>query len=132
MENSTPNSENEETHIGGVSMAALASTYGTPVHVYDSAVVARQVQRSRTAFNGIPFRILYACKPLPNMSVLRLLHKLGTGLDVVPIEEVELGLRAGFLPDEILFTPNTKTSTSFFISEGRDWIFTKRSVLDIT
>lgn len=43
---------------------------------------------------------------MPNLAIIRLVKKLGTGLDTVSIEEVELGLRAGFKPEEILFTPN--------------------------
>lgn len=92
--------------IGGVPVVDIATMYGTPVYVYDSAVIARQVERLRAAFGGMPFRILYACKALPNMNILRLMRTLGNGLDAVSIEEVELGLRAGFLPAEILFTPN--------------------------
>lgn len=92
--------------IGGVGVDELAALAGTPVYVYDSAVMTRQVKRLHKAFAGMPHRIMYACKALPNLNVMRLMHKAGTGLDAVSIEEVELGLKAGFAPDEILFTPN--------------------------
>lgn len=93
-------------HIGGVPVAEIVKIAGTPVYVYDSAVMARQVGRMKKAFEGVPLRIMYACKALGNINVLRLMRKYGTGLDTVSIDEVELGLRAGFQPEEILFTPN--------------------------
>jgi diaminopimelate decarboxylase len=93
-------------HIGGIAVHDLAAVAGTPVYVYDSAVMARQVHRLRSAFRPHPIRILYACKALTNISVLRWLRKQGCGLDAVSIQEVEIGLHAGFLPQEILFTPN--------------------------
>lgn len=92
--------------IGGVAPERITALAGSPVYVYDSAVMARQVERLRSAFNGVPLRVMYACKALPNITVLRWMKKLGTGLDTVSIDEVELGLKAGFSCAEILFTPN--------------------------
>jgi diaminopimelate decarboxylase len=99
--------------IGGVSVNELAGIAGTPTYVYDAAVMERQVERMRKAFAGMPTRIMYACKALPNINVMRLFKRLGTGLDTVSIQEVELGLHAGFTPDEILFTPNMVTFDEF-------------------
>ncbi len=97
---------NDLSHIAGVHVEELAALAGTPAYIYDSAIIARQVKHLKKAFAGTPTRFMYACKALPNTHVMRLMKQLGTGLDTVSIEEVELGLRAGFLPDEILFTPN--------------------------
>ena len=92
--------------IGSVAPERIAALTGTPVYVYDSAIMARQVTRLRNAFSGVPLRIMYACKALSNINVLRWMKQLGTGLDTVSIDEVELGLKAGFAPQDILFTPN--------------------------
>ena len=92
--------------IGGVSIDEIAAVSGLPVYVYDSAIIARQVARIRSAFQGLPHRIMYACKAATNISILRLMRSLGAGLDTVSIMEVHMGLRAGFAPEEILFTPN--------------------------
>ncbi|MBL7964849.1 MAG: diaminopimelate decarboxylase [Flavobacteriales bacterium] len=93
-------------HFGGLPVDDLVRMAGTPVYVYDSAIMERQVKRLKDAFADSPLRIMYACKALTNINVLRLLRSYGTGLDTVSIQEVELGLRAGFAPEEILFTPN--------------------------
>lgn len=45
-------------------------------------------------------------KALSNISILKLMHQLGAGLDTVSIQEVQLGLKAGFAPDQIMYTPN--------------------------
>ncbi|MBP6698235.1 MAG: diaminopimelate decarboxylase, partial [Flavobacteriales bacterium] len=92
--------------IGGSPVEDLAALAGTPVYVYDAGIIDRQVHRLHAAFTDIPLRVLYACKALTNMNVLRHMRALGCGLDAVSIQEVEIGLRAGFLPQEILFTPN--------------------------
>lgn len=97
---------NDPSRIAGVAVEDLAALAGTPVYVYDSAIVVRQVQRLQRAFAATPTRFMYACKALPNIAIMKLVKEAGTGLDTVSIEEVELGLRAGFNADEILFTPN--------------------------
>ena len=75
-------------HIGGVPVEELAALAGTPVYVYDSAVMDRQVRRLRAAFNDVKLRLLYACKALTNINVLRHMRSLGCGLDAVSIHEV--------------------------------------------
>ena len=94
-------------------MEDLAQMAGTPVYVYDAAIMQRQVERMHSALAGMPHRIMYACKALPNLAIMQLLRSAGTGLDTVSIEEVELGLRAGFTPQEILFTPNMVGAEEF-------------------
>ncbi len=93
-------------HIGGVPVNKIVERTGTPVYVYDAGKIERQVQRLKQAFARRPARIMYACKALPNINILRLVRQQGAGLDTVSIQEVELGLLAGFTPAEILFTPN--------------------------
>lgn len=84
----------------------IAAEYGTPLYVYDSRIIARQYRRLTRAFSGTDARFFYACKALSNISILRILKELGAGLDTVSIGEVQLGLYAGFEPQNIIFTPN--------------------------
>lgn len=97
---------NGRYHIGGIAVDELCTIAGAPVYVYDTAIMARQVERLRSAFPAVKLRIMYACKALTNVSVLKVMRGLGTGLDTVSLQEVELGLHAGFAPEEILYTPN--------------------------
>ncbi len=91
---------------GGVDPLALCNTYGTPLYVYDAAIMERQYNRLKNAFSYPKVEIHYACKALTNLSVMQLFRRWGTGLDCVSIQEVELGLQAGFKPADILYTPN--------------------------
>jgi len=85
----------------------IAFEYGNPIYVYDSAKIALQYHRLTSAFNSInDLRINYATKALSNISILKLIRQLGCGLDTVSIQEVQLGLTAGFEPQAILYTPN--------------------------
>ena len=95
-----------EYRIGGLPVLELAKAVGTPAYVYDAQVMERQAKRLQQAFKATPTRFMYACKALANQAVMRHVRTLGLGLDTVSIEEVHLGLKAGFRPDEVLFTPN--------------------------
>lgn len=97
---------NKYQFSGGVDALSIAEKYGCPLYVYDFDIVKRQYQRLAKAFAEIPFQINYACKAMTNVSMLKLIRGLGAGLDAVSIQEVKLGLHAGFLPEEILYTPN--------------------------
>ena len=88
-------------------LLSIAHTYGSPVYVYDANKISTQYERLTKAFAAVPsLRINYAMKALSNVSVLKLMRKLGAGLDTVSIQEVKLGLHAGFAPEQIIFTPN--------------------------
>ena len=85
----------------------IAFEYGNPIYVYDSAKIALQYHSLTSAFNSInDLRINYATKALSNVSILKFIRQLGCGLDTVSIQEVQLGLTAGFEPQAILYTPN--------------------------
>lgn len=85
----------------------LAEEFGSPLYVYDAEKIQSQYKRLTNAFSKVEsLRINYAVKALSNISVLKLLKEIGSGLDTVSIQEVELGLLAGFSPERIIYTPN--------------------------
>ena len=88
-------------------LVQVAKEFGCPLYVYDAEKIITQYNRLTKAFHKIEnFKIHYAVKALSNVSVLKLLKNEGCGLDTVSIEEVMLGLHAGFQPNEIMYTPN--------------------------
>ncbi|HVG41562.1 MAG TPA: diaminopimelate decarboxylase [Chitinophagaceae bacterium] len=87
-------------------LVALANRFGTPLYIYHADKIKEQYEALQSAFAGCNARFFYACKALTNINILKYLNGLGSGLDCVSINEVKLGLRAGFTPDRILFTPN--------------------------
>lgn len=85
----------------------IAQEFGNPIYVYDSEKIKFQYERLTSAFKDIgSLRINYATKALSNLSVLKYMKLLGAGLDTVSIQEVRLGLAAGFEPQAIIYTPN--------------------------
>ncbi len=94
-------------HLQGVALYDICDQFGTPLFIYDSATIIRQYERMQSAFSVPHLQINYACKALSNVSILRLMKKLGAGLDTVSIQEIKLGLHAGFTPEEIIYTPNS-------------------------
>lgn len=87
-------------------LCTMAEEFGTPLYVYDEVKIIGQYQRLKQAFGKQEVKLHYALKALNNTNILRIMHRLGAGLDAVSIEEVFLGLRAGFDPKAIMYTPN--------------------------
>jgi diaminopimelate decarboxylase len=87
-------------------LCEVAQTFGTPVYVYDEAKIIENYQRLKHAFGKQDVKLHYALKALNNTTILKTLRNQGAGLDAVSIEEVYLGLRAGFEAHEIMYTPN--------------------------
>ena len=85
----------------------IAQDFGSPVYVYDAEKIEYQYKRLTSAFKNVKhLKINYAVKALSNISILKLFNTLGSGIDTVSIQEVQLGLAAGFTPEQIIFTPN--------------------------
>jgi len=84
----------------------IANEFGTPVYIYHTEKISEQYQKLKHAFKKSDSRFFYACKSLTNINILKLMKQIGASLDCVSINEVKLGLKAGFEPKEILFTPN--------------------------
>lgn len=85
----------------------IAKDFGSPIYVYDAHKIKSQYERLTTAFSGVKkLKIHYAAKALTNISVLKFVSKLGAALDTVSIQEVQLGLKAGFARENIIYTPN--------------------------
>jgi diaminopimelate decarboxylase len=84
----------------------LAANYGTPLYVYAGEKIEEQYNRLQTSFDPRTTRFFYACKALTNQHILRLVQKLGCGVDCSSIHEAYMAVKAGFSPDRILYTSN--------------------------
>jgi len=98
--------ENGRYRIQGLDLLELADKYDTPLYVYDSACIKKQLDKLRNAFHVPDLDIHFACKALNNINILKLLNQWGAGLDTVSIQEIWTGLKAGFDPSRIIYTPN--------------------------
>ena len=93
-------------HIGGLTARSLVEEFGSPLYAYDADVIERQYKRLANAFSGVKLRLLYAMKANSNVSIIRHLYALGAKIDAVSSYEVEIALKCGVLPEDILYTPN--------------------------
>ena len=100
-------------------LAAIAEEFGTPLYIYHAERISAQYKKLKEAFADQDVVIFYASKALTNVSILRYIKSIGANVDCSSINEVKLALRAGFAPQNILYTSN---SISFDeIEEAKDF-----------
>ncbi len=92
--------------IDDVPIEDLVRKYDSPLYVYETAKMEKQYKQLVKAFKGTKIKIYYACKALTNLNILKFFKGLGAGLDAVSIQEVMLGIKAGYDPEDIIYTPN--------------------------
>lgn len=107
-------------HLGELSVEELAVRHGTPLYVYEESTIR---QRLRELAGAIPYprlRLFYACKANGNPAVLRIAGDEGAGLDAVSPGEILLGFRAGFRPEDVMFTCSniTDQEMDFAVERG--------------
>jgi diaminopimelate decarboxylase len=88
---------------------AIAAATGTPVYVYDAGTIRRTFAELSAALAAWPHALHYALKANSSLAIARLLRELGAGADANSVGEIEVALRAGFLPADIVFTGVGKT-----------------------
>ena len=91
-------------HGGGVPLAELAARFGTPLYAYSADMIAARYREVDQAFSGYPHTLHYALKANSALAIARLLRGLGAAADANSGGEIEVALRAGFTPAEIVFT----------------------------
>ena len=88
-------------------LTALSAKYGSPLYVYDTDKIESQYKRLTDAFSGVKsLKLNYAVKALSNINILNFFKSLGSGLDTVSYQEVQLCLTTGIAPNDIIYTPN--------------------------
>ncbi len=101
--------ENNQIYFGNESAARLVEQFGSPLYVYEYDILVRQYERLKNAFKDSTPSILFACKANSNIEILKILKRLGAGIDAVSPGEIFLALHAGFKPEQILLTGTNLT-----------------------
>ena len=91
-------------HSSGVPLVDLAARFGTPLYAYSADMIAARYREVDEAFSGYPHTLHYALKANSTLGIARLLRSLGAAADANSGGEIEVALRAGFTPGEIVFT----------------------------
>jgi len=92
-----------------VALSDLAAAHGTPLYVYSADTIASRYRAADDAFASYPHAMHYALKANSTLAIVRLLRSLGSKVDANSGGEIDVALRAGFIPPEIVFTGVGKT-----------------------
>ena len=92
-----------------VPLRDIAAAEGTPLYVYSANVIAERFSAIAEAFAGYPHSLHYALKANSTLAIARLLRSLGAAADANSGGEIDVALRAGFIPAQIVFTGVGKT-----------------------
>lgn len=97
-------------YCDAVPLADLAAAEGTPLYVYSASLITERYRAIDEAFASYPHSLHYALKANSTLAIARLLRGLGAGADANSGGEIDVALRAGFIPSQIVFTGVGKTS----------------------
>ena len=106
----TRNSAGEIT-IAGLSVTEIAAEYGTPVFIFDEADVRKRARDYVAAFkvDDIETSVHYAGKAFITTKIAQWVNQEGLGIDVASAGELEVALRAGIDPAQIVMHGNNKS-----------------------
>jgi diaminopimelate decarboxylase len=98
-------------HAEQVPLARIAAQFGTPCYVYSRAALTTAWRDFDAAFAGRDHLLCYAVKANPNIGVLNVFARLGSGFDIVSGGELARVLAAGGDPRKVVFSGVGKTAT---------------------
>ncbi len=97
--------------IGGCDTVELAHKYGTPLYVIDETTIRKICSEYKEAFKDYHnIHMMYACKSLCNLAVLKILDTEGFGFDTVSAGEIYTAYKAGINMKKVLFNGNNKSA----------------------
>ncbi len=101
--------QGQNLHCEGVALARVADAVGTPAYVYSRASIEAAYRGLDRAFGSLPHALCYAVKANSNLSILRILARLGSSFDIVSGGELDRLRRVGVAGNRIVFSGVGKT-----------------------
>ncbi|MCM3788333.1 diaminopimelate decarboxylase [Domibacillus indicus] len=97
--------------IGGVDVVEAAAQFGTPLYLYDVALIRERARGFKETFDklGVKAQVAYASKAFASIAMMQLAEQEGLSLDVVSGGELYTAKRAGFPVERIHFHGNNKS-----------------------
>ena len=97
--------------IGGLDTVELAEQFGTPLYVYDVALIRERARGFKETFEnlGVKAQVAYASKAFSTIAMVQLAEQEGLSLDVVSGGELYTAIAAGFPVERIHFHGNNKS-----------------------
>ncbi len=110
---------NNQLYVGEIPASEIAKKYGTPVYVYDSEIIRYKYRELAESFSYPKVKIHYAAKANTNIRILEILREEGAGIDAVSPGEILAAFKAGFLPEQIMFTATSVTDEEMKFAVSR-------------
>jgi len=101
--------KNNQLMAENLSVKQLAEQFGTPLYVYSRATLERHWHAFNNAFGEHPHLVCFAVKSNPNIAILNVMAKLGSGFDIVSQGELERVLAAGGDAAKVVFSGVAKS-----------------------
>ena len=101
--------KNNQLMAENLSVKQLAEQFGTPLYVYSRATLERHWHAFNNAFGEHPHLVCFAVKSNPNIAILNIMAKLGSGFDIVSQGELERVLAAGGDAAKVVFSGVAKS-----------------------
>ena len=120
--------KNNKFYIDKFSCEDLIAEFGSPLYVYNGQTFRDRFNSLANAFDYPKIRIYYACKSNTNINVLKIFKELGSNVDTVSPGEIFIALKAGFKPEDLLFTPNNPSSEEIKYAIDRNIMVTVGSL----
>lgn len=102
--------KNNQLMAENLPVKQLAEQFGTPLYVYSRATLERHWHAFNNAFGEHPHLVCFAVKSNPNIAILNIMAKLGSGFDIVSQGELERVLAAGGDAGKVVFSGVAKSS----------------------
>ena len=96
-----------------LALPAIIDYFGTPFHIFDEQGIIETGQYLKSTFHDVRYQQFFAVKALPNPSILRIIKKLGFGVDCSSLSELVLSRNNGFHGLDIMFSSNNTTPELF-------------------
>jgi diaminopimelate decarboxylase len=90
--------------VDGIALSAIAEAVGTPAYVYSAETIRHAYRKLDGGFGDVPHAVHYALKANSSLAIVRLLRQLGSAADANSMGEVDIALRCGYRPDDIVLT----------------------------
>ncbi|MFZ7173442.1 diaminopimelate decarboxylase [[Pasteurella] aerogenes] len=102
--------KNDQLMAEDLPVSNIAAQFGTPLYIYSRATLERHWHAFDDALGTHPHLICFAVKSNPNIAILNLMAKLGSGFDIVSQGELERVLAAGGEAGKIVFSGVAKST----------------------
>ena len=108
-----------------MNIKGLVKKYGTPLYVYEEEKIKKKAKVLKESVKYKRRKFLYACKANTNIHIMKILKEEGFGLDVTSPFEMDIGLKAGFEPEDLLYTGDNISL------EEMEYILSKKVLMNV-